>query len=293
MIGLLQFYLKKRFTLFSVGEEYEKAEYIVFGVPFDSTVSFLPGCRFGPLAVRLFSENIVYPSLAGMHSKIADLGDLIPSINVKWMLKRTFKIVDKISSEGKKPIIIGGEHTLTLASLRAIAKHSDLTTIIFDAHLDLLDDHMDSRVNHATWLRRFLDKKRGKVVVIGCRDFLEEERKYGEENLDLIISADLVHRSLDEVLEELRGLLKNSENIYISVDVDVLDVGGRIGVSSPSPNGLTPSQVTRFLEVLCRKNIIGMDVVEVNPLIDMGASASYASYFIAYTLSSQKIDVGY
>ncbi|MEN2974841.1 MAG: agmatinase [Candidatus Caldarchaeales archaeon] len=288
MDDLPHYYLKRRTTLFNVGEDYERAEYIVFGVPFDSTVSFLPGCRFGPHAVRLFSENIGSPSLERAYSKIADVGDLIPTIDVKWMLRRTFRIVRRISSRNKKPIIIGGEHTLTLASLKAIAKHYDPTIIIFDAHLDLLDEYLDSRINHATWLRRFLEEEKRRVVVIGCRDFLEEEIRYGEENLEMIILSDSISRSLDVELDRFRGLLKNSKNVYISIDVDVLDVGSRLGVSNPSPGGITLHQIVEFLKMASEKNVVGMDVVEVNPLIDMGVSASYASYLIAYILSSHK-----
>lgn len=281
---LLRFYLKSRLSLFSVGEDYENAEYIVFGVPFDSTTSFIPGCRFGPLAIRLFSENVDHPDMDKMSLKIADLGDLLHTVNVRWMLKRVYRVVKKIIGDGKKPVILGGEHTLTLASLKALAKYTMPTIVIFDAHLDLRSEFMDTKINHATWLRRFLDKKKSKIAIIGYRDFSREEIEYAEKNIDLLISTEDIEENIDESVDRLSSFLKNSEKIYVSIDLDVLDHVSIFGVSNPSPGGLTYMQITRLLDKIFREKITGIDVVEANPLIDKGVSASYGAYLISYIL---------
>lgn len=282
---VLRFYLKNRVSLFGVGEDYEKAEYIVFGVPFDSTTSFIPGCRFGPLAIRLFSENIDNPEIDEAYLKIADLGDLISTLSVGWMLKRVYGVVKKILGDYKKPIILGGEHTLTLGSLRAYVKHARPMLLVFDAHLDLRSEFMDTRINHATWLRRFIEKKtEEKIAIIGYRDFSREELEYAEKNVDLLISAQDIEKDIDKELDRLSSFIKSSERIYVSIDLDVIGLQSIIGVSNPSPNGLTIQQITNFLKKIPGEKIVGLDVVEANPLIDKGTSASYAAYLISYIL---------
>ncbi|MCL7388653.1 MAG: arginase family protein [Thaumarchaeota archaeon] len=286
---ILRLYLKSRLSLFSVGEDYENAEYIVFGVPFDSTTTFIPGCRFGPLAIRIFSENIDYPDMDEVCLRIADLGDLVPTVNVRWMLKRVYRVVEKIIGDEKKPIILGGEHTLTLASLKALAKHVEPTVIIFDAHLDLRSEFMDTRINHATWLRRFLEKKTGKVAVVGCRDFSREELEYAEKNVDLLISTESIEKNIDEAVDRFNNFLKDSGKIYVSIDLDVLEQQGIIGVSNPSPRGLTYIQINKFLNKIPIEKIIGLDVVEANPLIDRGVSASHGAHLISYIIFHQRL----
>jgi agmatinase len=221
--------------------------------------------------------------------RIADLGDLVPTVNVRLMLKRVYRVVEKIIGDEKKPIILGGEHTLTLASLKALAKHVEPTVIIFDAHLDLRSEFMDTRINHATWLRRFLEKKTGKVAVVGCRDFSREELEYAEKNVDLLISTESIEKNIDEAVDRFNNFLKDSGKIYVSIDLDVLEQQGIIGVSNPSPRGLTYIQINKFLNKIPIEKIIGLDVVEANPLIDRGVSASHGAHLISYIIFHQRL----
>ena len=282
---VLRFYLKNKVSLFGVGEDDEKAEYIVFGVPFDSTTTFIPGCRFGPFAIRLFSENIDHPNIDEAYSKIADLGDLAPTLSVEWMLKRVYRVVKEIIGYRKKPIILGGEHTLTLGSIKAYAEYVKPMLLVFDAHLDLRSEFMDTRINHATWLRRLLEKRADeKVAIIGYRDFSREELEYAKKNIDLLISTQDVERDVDKELDRFNDLIESSEKVYVSIDLDVIGLENNVGVSNPSPNGLTLPQITNFFKKIPREKIVGLDVTEVNPLIDKGASASHAAYLISYIL---------
>lgn len=278
---LFELYLKRMPTFLGAGDDYEDSEYVVFGVPFDSTVSFIPGCRFGPLAIRIVSEQISIPELDESSLKIADMGDLLQTLKVGVMLKRVKKIVKKIFSDGKKPIILGGEHTLTLASLEALSKFAKPAIVIFDSHLDLLDEYLDSRINHATWLRRFLEKKKGIVATIGYRDFTKEELEYGKGKIDLMVSSEEILDYPKDTVKKVKTFTENVDNVYVSVDVDVL---GSIGVSNPTLTGMTYRQIVDILNILKHK-IIGVDVVEVNPLLDHGLTAVYACYIIEHILS--------
>lgn len=277
----LELYLKRVPAFFGAGDNYEDSEYVVFGVPFDSTVSFIPGCRFGPLAIRIFSEQISIPELNENSLKIADMGDVLQTLKVSVMLKRVKRIVEKIFSDGKKPIILGGEHTLTLSSLEALSKFTKPAIVIFDSHLDLLDEYLDSRINHATWLRRYLEKKKGVVATIGYRDFTKEELEYGKDKIDLMISSEEILDNPRNAVEKMRDFVENVGSVYVSVDVDVL---GAIGVSNPTLTGTTYKQIINILNILKHK-IIGIDVVEVNPLLDHGLTAVYACYIIGHVLS--------
>ncbi|MEM1676242.1 MAG: arginase family protein, partial [Nitrososphaerota archaeon] len=242
---------------------------------------FIPGCRFGPLAIRIFSEQISIPELNENSLKIADMGDVLQTLKVSVMLKRVKRIVEKIFSDGKKPIILGGENTLTLSSLEALSKFTKPAIVIFDSHLDLLDEYLDSRINHATWLRRYLEKKKGVVATIGYRDFTKEELEYGKDKIDLMISSEEILDNPRNAVEKMRDFVENVGSVYVSVDVDVL---GAIGVSNPTLTGTTYKQIINILNILKHK-IIGIDVVEVNPLLDHGLTAVYACYIIGHVLS--------
>jgi len=288
------FYLSGRPRLFGSTCNYRESIYAVFGVPFDSTSSFLPGSRFAPLFIRLYSQDtqptIGRTPLNPILSRVSDLGDLNFTNNVREMLKRTWRIAKKIISDGKIPIIIGGEHTLTLASALASASENS-PIIVFDAHLDLLDEYMDTRTNHATWLRRLTEKRVLNVIVVGVRDFGEEELSYAEENSVKIILSESIHSSLSDVIEELRKVSHSEKPPYISVDIDVLDPAYAPGVGNPVSGGLTPIQLDSLLRAVSDKGFIGFDIVEVNPLIDKGLSAIQAVRAIAQVLSTPSVSL--
>ncbi|MEM4694244.1 MAG: arginase family protein, partial [Nitrososphaerota archaeon] len=163
----------------------------------------------------------------------------------------------------------------------ALSKFTKPAIVIFDSHLDLLDEYLDSRINHATWLRRYLEKKKGVVATIGYRDFTKEELEYGKDKIDLMISSEEILDNPRNAVEKMRDFVENVGSVYVSVDVDVL---GAIGVSNPTLTGTTYKQIINILNILKHK-IIGIDVVEVNPLLDHGLTAVYACYIIGHVLS--------
>ena len=262
---------------------YEESEFILFGVPFDATVSFRPGARFAPMEIRRASENIEFSSLSGI--RLADVGDLSLTNSVTWMLKRVSRIVGEILSDGKTPIILGGEHTLTLASALKVCKRGG-GLIVLDAHLDLRDEFMDTRLNHTTWLRRLLERFEDlKMMIIGVREASSDLTDYAEKKRIKILKANRIMKEYVGSIKAVKDYVSTLNEVYLSIDMDVLDPAYAPGVSNPEPCGLSPTMVREIVEEICSIKLGGLDVVEVNPLFDFGQTSCYAAYFIYTALA--------
>ncbi|BAJ51364.1 agmatinase [Candidatus Caldarchaeum subterraneum] len=288
MASELPFYLQKGMVFSGVEVGYEKARYCVFGVPYDLTSSFRPGCRYGPEAVRRFSANIEANSYRKgfdiSTAKIADLGDIIFEYKLPKMLRKVEKVVEIISASGKSPIMIGGEHSFTYSCFKSLAEKSSCI-IVLDAHFDLRDEYLGLRFNHASYLRRLVEKFPNKpVAVLGVRGFDPAEEKFAKDHGIMYIKASEMddRRRVVKILEEAVG----HGRPYISVDIDVVDPGFCPGVGNPEPEGLNPTQVIDLVSILGAFRPAGLDVVEVNPLFDNGATAALAARIIFETVAS-------
>jgi len=262
---------------------FEDADYAVFGVPFDATSSFRPGSRFAPLSLRIMSEYLELP--AERMIRICDLGDLHITASVDVMLRRVGEAVERIVEAGKIPVILGGEHTLTLGSVSRLGSIDGL--VIFDAHLDMRSEFMDTRVNHTTWLRRLLEEGEIKpVILVGARTYAEEEFAAADDmGVQLITSAE-IFLDLRGAMKKLDALTSGLRNIYLSIDVDVLDPGYAPGVSNPEPGGIAPIHLYELVKLVAAKGLAALDIVEVNPLFDNGSAAACAVYAAYYAMLS-------
>jgi len=279
----IKLYLCRKPSFMSSERGYEESEFIVFGVPFDATASFRPGARFAPMEIRRASENIEFSDLGGI--RLADLGDLIPTNSVTWMLRRVSRVVGEILGDGKTPIILGGEHTLTLASALKVCKRGG-GLIVLDAHLDLRDEFMDTRLNHTTWLRRLFERSKGlKTMIIGVRKAPSNLIEYAEKNGIEILEADRIMKEYVKSIKVVKDYVSTLSEVYLSIDMDVLDPAYAPGVSNPEPCGLSPTMVRGILEEICSVKLVGLDVVEVNPLFDFGQASYYAAYMIYTALA--------
>jgi len=277
----IRFHFYKGPSFIGSEKSFQEADYVAFGVPFDATASYRPGSRFAPLELRVMSEYLELPGEESI--LLADLGDLPLTNSVEAMLKRVGEVVEKIISEEKVPIALGGEHTLTLAS--ASKFRSGVALVIFDAHLDLRDEYMDTRINHTTWLRRFLESSGAeKVVVIGARAYTKEEVECAEKFEMKIITSAEVLQDFEKAVVEVRRLTSDVDGVYLSLDLDVLDPGYAPGVSNPEPGGIAPSHFFELIKAVSRAGVRGVDVVEVNPLFDNGQAAANAVYAVYYSL---------
>ena len=186
---------------------YDEADLVMFGAPFDGTCSYRPGSRFAGAAVRTESYGIETYSpylerdLADL--SVFDAGELdLPFGNISEVLERIEEAASEIISDGKKMLMIGGEHLVTLGAVRAAAKkHPGLNILHFDAHADLRDDYMGERLSHATVIRRCHELVGGKVHQFGIRSMTREEDLWAREN---VIQRKYDFETLDETIDDLR-----------------------------------------------------------------------------------------
>lgn len=251
----------------------------IFGVPFDSTVTFRPGARFGPNAIRQAYMNIeVYSLFLDVDLEtlsLLDLGNLKLTNDVDEMVYSVEKVVADLVQEGATFGVLGGEHTLTFGTYLSMPK--DTALIIFDAHLDLRDEFAGLKLSHATFLRRLTDKIGTESIIhIGSRAASRNEWKIVDKIRLSLISLQTIH-TIPNAEMLLLDFLKDFKNVYVSIDLDVLDPSFAPGVGNPEPDGLSLHKLLDFLYSLKGKRIIGFDIVELTPLYDSGITAVVAA----------------
>jgi len=270
-------------------QEFEAADYIIMGVPFDGTSTYRSGSRFAPLAIREASLNIeTYSFRAGVdleELKIHDAGDLHVTGKIDETLKRVELVTGEILENGKTPILLGGEHTITLGAAKAL--HEDFALLCFDAHLDLRNEYMNQRVCHATVMRRINETvKPSRLVEAGIHAACKEEIEYAEEQkIVYITSQRIMQGGIEEAANEINSFLADSERVYLTVDMDVLDPAFAPAVQNPEPEGLSTHVLLDLLSRICDRRIIGLDVVEVTPHYDTGVTAIQAAKILFEILS--------
>ncbi|MEM3874486.1 MAG: agmatinase [Candidatus Bathyarchaeia archaeon] len=283
-----------RSTVFSGFQKaFEEADYVVLGVPFDVTSTYRTGARFGPAAIREASLNIeTYSFRSGIdveELRIHDLGDLHVSMDTAQTLERLAKVVGEILEAGKTPIAIGGEHTVTLGVLKGFGNKVSKTAILsFDAHLDLRNEFMGLSVSHTTFMRRLNEQlKPAKTLEVGTRAVCREELAYAEKaGIKFVTAQQIREEGVEQTLKILKRKLSDVKNVYISVDMDVLDPAYAPAVQNPEPEGLENHTLLEILCSICDKRVVGFDVVEVAPNYDSGVTAIQAAKVIFEILCS-------
>jgi len=281
-------------TVFSGFQKaFEEADYVVLGVPFDVTSTYRTGARFGPAAIREASLNIeTYSFRSGIdveELRIHDLGDLHVATDTMQTIERLAKVVGEILEAGKTPVVIGGEHTVTLGVLKGFGNKASKTAVLsFDAHLDLRDEFMGLKVSHTTFMRRLNEQlKPAKILEVGTRAVCREELDYAEKaGIEFITAQQIRREGVEQTLKALKRKLADVESVYVSVDMDVLDPAYAPAVQNPEPDGLEGHTLLDILCGICGKSIVGLDVVEVAPNYDFGVTAVQAAKTIFEFLSS-------
>lgn len=262
----------------------DKSQYVVLGIPLDNTGTYRPGTRFAPDKIREAGANIEFYSLITKrtleHVGFNDLGNIVlPPGAIDKSLEIVERVVESLTSEFADKIIIslGGEHTITLPVVKALSKNID-TLVVFDAHLDLRDEYLGSRLNHSTFLRRLLEAVNINVIHIGSRALSEDEVRYltSERRVKAIDVLD--YRRVNEI--------KSTGKVYISIDMDVLDPSYAPGVGNPEPLGLSPLQLLEALKHIIEvsDSVVGLDIVEVNPMVDMNDVTSVLAAKIVWEM---------
>ena len=263
---------------------FEKADYIILGVPFDVTSTYRTGARFGPNAIRLASLNIeTYSFRTGIDVedlKLHDLGDLHISTDTEKTLERIALVIKDMLDAGKIPVTIGGEHTITLGVIKGLGEKASKTAIVsFDAHLDLRHEFMDLKLSHTTFMRRINEQmKPAKIIEVGTRAVCKEELAYAKKaGVEFFTTQQIRREGSEKIAKQLREKLAKYKNVYLSIDMDVLDPAYAPAVQNPEPEGLEPHALLDILSSICDKRLVGFDVVEVAPNYDSGVSAIQAA----------------
>jgi agmatinase len=265
-------------------QNFEAAKYVVLGVPFDITSTYRSGSKFAPLAIRDASLNLeCYSFRTGISIadlKIHDLGDLHVAGDVELTLGRLALVAQDLFDAEKVPVFIGGEHTITLGVMRSVDKN--VAVVSFDAHLDLRDDYLGLSVSHATFMRRINeDVKPSKILEIGTRAVCREELEYAKESgIDFLPAHQIRKDGVKKTVETLEGILDGYKKVYITIDMDVLDPAFVPAVPNPEPEGLDTSTLLDLLEVVCDRQVVGFDLVEIAPHYDRGVTAIQAAKII-------------
>ncbi len=266
---------------------FEEAKYVVFGVPFDATSSYRAGARFGPNAIRQASLNIeTYSFRSGVDVEdlaIYDAGDLHVSSDAAKTVDMTRLVIEDILAAGKIPVVLGGEHTITLGVAKGLGDRAAKTAMIsFDAHLDLRCEFLGSTLSHTTFMQLISeDVKPAKIVEVGTRSVCKEELSYAKKaGVEFFTSQQITKQGSLLVGDQLKEKLLPYENLYLTVDMDVLDPAFAPAVQNPEPEGITTTQLLDLVLAQCDNRVIGFDLSEVAPIYDQGLSVVVAAKLI-------------
>lgn len=256
--------------------EYEEAKAVLFGAPFDSTTSFRPGTRFASRTMR--AESFGLETYSPYQDKdltdiaVFDGGDLELCFgDTNLALGQIEEFAAKIVADGKLPVMIGGEHLVTLGAVRAVAKqYPDLHILHFDAHADLRDDYLGATLSHATVLRRSWELVGdGRIFQFGIRSGDRSEFLWAK---DHVTTQRFNFDGLEDVIQKLMG-----HPVYVTIDLDVLDPSVFPGTGTPEPGGVSFSQLLNAVLSLKGLNVVGCDVNELSPVYDQsGVSTAVA-----------------
>ena len=288
-MSFLDLYMNKNPLITSSDADSEPVA-TVFGVPFDSTHSYKPGCRFGADAIRDSFNNIeVFHPALGIDletANIEDLGNTRHTVVASEMIDMVRKITTELVAKQKQLFILGGEHSITYGTYPSFPKETGY--VVFDAHYDLRDEFADIKLSHASYLRRIVeDNGAENILHVGARAFVAEELSFLKENNIKTITDKEIRDGMGPQL--LRDHVSSFDSIYSSFDLDVLDPAFAPGVGNPEAAGITSRELFDLIDSFKDTKVTGVDIVELNPYHDNGATASLAakimSTMIAMNLS--------
>ncbi len=249
--------------------EYKDAKIVLFGAPFDSTTSFRPGARFGSAAMR--HESFGLETYSPYQDKdltdyaVFDSGDLELCFgSAELALADIEKRAEQILADGKMPLLIGGEHLVTLGSVRAVfEKYPDLHIIHFDAHADLRDEYLGANLSHAAVIRRCHDLLGdGRIHQFCIRSGEREEFSFAKEHTDM---HPFDFTGLNELVENLK---QSGAPVYFTIDLDCLDPSVFPGTGTPEAGGVTFMQLLSAILKVAETRVVGADVNELAPMLD-------------------------
>ena len=266
-------------TFLGAGASYEDAKFVLVGVPFDRTTSYRPGARAAPNAIREASYNfeqyLFEHEIDLSEIKVHDMGNLRDFGTSEEMVEEVRSTAQKIIADGKFPLFLGGEHTV---SVPVIESFNDIGVISIDAHLDYRDTYMGQKYNHACVSRRAVDHVgRDNLLVFGVRSISKEEKNAG--NMPEFIDAyTIAQEGVEKAFKRALNIIKK-DKIYLSLDIDGIDPAFAPGTGTPEPFGMTSLDVKKCINMLGSR-LIGFDVVEISPPYDKGNTAGLGARMV-------------
>lgn len=257
-------------TFIGCDSSYEEAEIVIYGAPFDSTTSFRPGARFGPAAIRHESFGIeTYSPYQKADitedAAVFDSGDMELCFgSAEKALEDIESRADIILNDGKLPLLLGGEHLVTLGAVRAaLKKYPDMHIIQFDAHADLRDDYLGAKLSHACVMRRCHELVGdGRIHQFCIRSGEKTEFEFAEAHTDMHLFS----------FEALRGIVRaikeSGAPVYFTIDMDCLDPSEFPGTGTPEAGGVSFSDLIKAIMTVCSADIAGADINELAPMLD-------------------------
>lgn len=287
-------------TFIGCEAEYDEAKVVIFGAPFDSTTSYRPGARFGSSAIRhesygletyspYLDKDLMFNENDEERYFVFDSGDIeLPMGSSQMTLDAISERTSEILSDGKLPLMLGGEHLVTLGAFREVAKrYPDVHIIHFDAHCDLRQEYLGVELSHACVIRR-------------CHDIIGDDRihQFGIRSGDRYEWAfareghtDMHPFTLDGLKECVEQLAKDNRNVYFTIDLDVLDPSIFPGTGTPEAGGVTFNELREAIKLVCSNlNIVGVDINELAPTLDTsGVSTAVACKVVRELLLSLNV----
>lgn len=279
-------------------DEVEDIDVAVVGVPFDSGVSYRPGARFGPSAIRQASRLLrTYdPSLETApfeEQQVVDAGDIACNpFSIETAIEEIEVAAKDLRARCRHLVALGGDHTIALPLLRATSeKHGRLAVLHFDAHLDTWDTYFGARFTHGTPFRRAFEENLlapDHCIHVGIRGPIYERQDLVDDarfGFEVVSADDLDRDGVAGVVERIHRRVGDLP-LYVSVDVDVMDPAHAPGTGTPEAGGITSRELLQVLRGLVDLNVVGADIVEVAPAYDHAEITSLAASHVAYCMLS-------
>jgi agmatinase len=279
-------------------EDVDHVDVGVLGVPFDSGVSYRPGARFGPSAVREASRLLQgYNQFQDVSpfqvQQVADLGDVNANpFDIEAALTAVERRATDLGEDGTRLVTIGGDHTIALPLLRAAARlHGPVALLHFDAHLDTWDTYFGQPYTHGTPFLRAHEEgllSSEHLTHVGIRANLHNKSDLARDKsigFGIVSSVDVAERGIPEVVGGIKERIGDMP-VYVSIDIDVLDPSHAPGTGTPEAGGLTSREMTQILRGITDLNVVGADLVEVSPSYDWAQLTGLAASTLIYELIS-------
>lgn len=279
-------------------DEVDHADIVILGAPFDTGVSYRPGARFGPSHIRE-SSRLLRPYNPAQDvepfatQQVVDGGDLaINPFDIEAALGDVQRGAAAVLDSGARLVTLGGDHTIALPLLRAMAaKHGPIAVIHFDAHLDTWDTYFGAHYTHGTPFRRASEE--GLLDPTGCMHIgvrgplysTADEQQDGDLGFQIVHAVEMEKLGTGGVIERMLARV-GDRPVYVSIDIDVLDPAFAPGTGTPEAGGFTSRELLAILRSLSATRLVGADVVEVAPAYDHAQITGIAAAHVVYELIS-------